>query len=190
MRRQIRGGLVVFRLLILAIAVFTVPGAVFAAPRTVATAPAVSDADRAILGGPWHGTWAGHNFRYDAAIALNVDATGNVVGTITWTLRASPSADGAKKIGLKGVENVRGTYYPNSATFVLEGYAKADPNDILALDKYLLVVSPTRQTMGGLTEDHGEWTGQFYLSHDEQAAPADALHLPPKPLYITPNGAR
>lgn len=141
-----------------------------AAPRHVPAAPPppppppVSAADQTALAGPWKGTWTGHNYRYDAVMALVIEPDGSVGGSINWTLRASPNPAGAKMIGQSGVENVRGTYHPDSAMLVLEGYGKADPNGILELDKYLLVVSPTRQTMGGITEDHGNWSGQFFLS--------------------------
>ena len=40
----------------------------------------------------------------------------------------------------------------------------SDPNGIVELDQYLLVVVPNRQSMGGLTGEHGAWTGQFYHS--------------------------
>jgi hypothetical protein len=132
----------------------------FALPRNAAMAQSA-----AALGGPWNGTWEGGNFRYEAVMSLNVDGSSNVDGSINWTLRVSPRANEQAKIGMKGVEYVRGKYYPDSATLVLEGYRKDDPNNILGLDKYRLVISPTGRTMGGLSEHHGTWTGRFFLTH-------------------------
>jgi hypothetical protein len=139
-----------------------------AAPRKAArnapAPPLVSDADRAALAGPWSGTWTGNRFSYQAVMTLAVDQTGNAAGSINWTLRASPNERASQLVGKSGVENIRGTYYPDSATLSLQGYSKADPSGIVELDQYLLVVSPTRQTMGGITGEHGAWTGQLYLS--------------------------
>ena len=65
---------------------------------------------------------------------------------------------------MKGVEHVRGKFYPETSTLVVDGYSKDDPNVILGLDKYRLVVSETRKSMGGITWHHGPWTGHFFLT--------------------------
>jgi len=124
----------------------------------------VSDADRAALAGPWKGTWTGNKFGYKAVMTLAVGADGSVDGSINWTLSTVPNSKAEHLIGLTGIENVRGTYNSTAAILSLAGYSKADPSGIVELDQYLLVVSPTRQTMGGITAEHGEWTGQFFLS--------------------------
>lgn len=161
---RLRRGPFDLRLLIVGAAAIFVCCPTLAAPRNAPAPPAVSEADQAVLAGPWKGTWTGHNYRYEGTLALTVDTTGEVEGSINWTLRGAPSAAGAKKVGTNAVEYVRGRYYPDSGTLSLEGYNKADPNGIWELDKYLLVVSPTRQSMGGITDDHGTWTGQFLLT--------------------------
>jgi hypothetical protein len=68
------------------------------------------------------------------------------------------------KVGMTGVEWVRGNYFANSGALILEGDEKKDPNGIIGLDKYRLVVSDSRRTMGGITRHHNAWTGQFFLS--------------------------
>jgi hypothetical protein len=83
---------------------------------------------------------------------------GAVDGSINWTLRSVPKESAEHLIGLTGTGNVRGTCNPASATLSLAGYSKSDPNGIL------LVVSPNRRTMGGITAEHGAWTGQFFLA--------------------------
>jgi hypothetical protein len=173
MRRHIRRGAHIHRLLILGIAAFAVPHSALAAPRNApvaaprnapVVAPSISAADREMLLGPWTGAWTATRYRYDVAMALNVDETGNVEGTIAWTLRESPSPFASRKVGMNATEYVHGKYYPDSETLILEGYRKDDPNTIIELDKYRLVVSPTGLTMGGITEEHGAWNGQFFLS--------------------------
>jgi hypothetical protein len=159
MSKHMRNGLVVIGLLILV-------APALAAPKkpAVTPPPAVSEADRAALAGPWKGAWTGAQYRYDAAMALNVDPAGSVEGAITWTLRATPSVDGKSRIGMSGVEYVHGRFYPDSETLVLEGYRKDDPYGIWELDKYRLAVSPTRTIMGGITDEHGSWAGEFFLT--------------------------
>ena len=50
------------------------------------------------------------------------------------------------------------------------GYRKDDPNGIWESDKYRLVLAPTHETMGGITEEHGSWAGQFFLRHNTDTA--------------------
>jgi hypothetical protein len=129
----------------------------------VAWADSVAEADRAALAGPWRGLWSSDTHDYDALIMLNVSADGQVAGTINWTLRKSPRPDYQNKIGLTGVEHVRGTFNPNSSLLSFDGYRLDDPNKILGTDKYRLVVSENRKTTGGITWDHGSWAGRIFL---------------------------
>lgn len=126
-------------------------------------AESVSETDRAALAGPWRGLWSSDTHDYDASIMLNVTKDGRVEGTINWTLRKSPSPDYQNKIGLTGVEHVRGTFRPSSSLLSVDGYRLDDPNKILGTDKYRLVVSETRATIGGITWDHGSWGGRIFL---------------------------
>lgn len=125
--------------------------------------PVVSDAARAALAGSWNGNWTADQYRYDAILTLDLDADGNVGGTINWTLRSTPTSKGRDKVGARAIEFVRGKYYAEPETLVLEGYRKDDPNDIWELDKYRLTIAPTRETMAGLTEEHGAWNGMLFL---------------------------
>ena len=59
---------------------------------------------------------------------------------------------------------------PESEAVVLEGYRKDDPNGIWELDKYRLILSPTHQTMGGITGEHESWAGQLFLQRDSDNA--------------------
>lgn len=133
-------------------------------PANVA-AQSVPEAEQAEIAGPWHGFWtAPEGWIYEAVINLRVSGSGATSGEINWTLRKSPRPAERGKLGMAGVELVRGNYYATSGTLILEGYEKKDPNGIIGLDKYRLVVSDTRRTMGGITRHHNAWNSQFLLS--------------------------
>jgi hypothetical protein len=153
-------------LILLGLAV--IANAAMAAPRNAPPPPPPPPVDQNALSGSWIGTWTGGSFVYEAIMALNVDPTGNIAGTISWTLRATPSNSGKDKIGLRAIEYVRGKYYPETEAVVLDGYRKDDPNNIWESDKYRLILAPTHQTMGGITGEHDSWAGQFFL-HRESA---------------------
>jgi hypothetical protein len=163
MRRYLSSGLILFGGVILG-------SAVVGAPRNPAPTPTVATVDRTVLAGSWNGTWASENNIYDAVLILDVDANGNLGGTINLTLRSTPSLNGKDRIGMRAIEYVRGKYYSDSEAVVLEGYRKDDPYGIWELDKYRLILAPTHETMGGLTEEHGSWGGQFFLRRGTAAA--------------------
>jgi hypothetical protein len=123
----------------------------------------VSEADRAALAGPWQGLWSSDTHEYAATIRLNAAGNGQVEGTINWTLRKSPRPEYQAKIGQTGVEHVRGTFRTDGSLLSLDGYRLDDPNKILGMDKYRLVVSDNRKTLGGVTWDHGGWGGRLFL---------------------------
>ena len=129
-----------------------------------AIAQTVSASDRAALAGPWDGIWTGRGFRYQARMTLDVTASGAIEGAIEWTLLVSPRPNEAGKIGMKGTEFVRGRFDAAASVLNFEGYRKDDPNVVLGLDKYRLVVSDQRKTMGGITSSGGAWNSKFYLS--------------------------
>jgi len=150
----------IFRLLLVSI----VLSGVGIVPAQV-SAQTVSEAEQAELAGPWRGRWtAPEGWLYEAVMNLRVTASGATTGEINWTLRKSPRPAEQAKLGMTGVELVRGNYFLNSGTLILEGYDKRDPNVVIGLDKYRLVVSGNRRTMGGVTGHHDAWTSQFFLS--------------------------
>ena len=129
------------------------------------SAQTVSTAEQADLAGPWRGQWtASEGWLYEAVMTLRVTMAGAVSGEINWTLRKSARPAEQAKVGMSGVELVRGNYFANSSTLILEGYDKRDPNGVIGLDKYRLVVSGNRRTMGGVTGHHDTWNSQFFLS--------------------------
>lgn len=62
---------------------------------------------------------------------------------------------------MTGVEHTRGQFISNFGFLTLEGYALDDPNTILSMDRYRLVLSDDCTTLGGITRDNGDWNGQF-----------------------------
>jgi hypothetical protein len=128
-------------------------------------AQSVPVAEQAELAGPWHGRWtAPEGWIYEAVVNLQVGGSGATTGEINWTLRKSPRPAEQGKIGMTGIESVRGNYDANTGTLIIEGYQKSDPNGVIGLDKYRLVVSDNHRIMGGITRHHNAWTGQFLLS--------------------------
>jgi hypothetical protein len=123
----------------------------------------VSAADRAALAGPWKGLWMSDTHEYEASLTMQVAASGRVEGAITWTPRKSNRPDYQSKIGMAGVEHVRGQFNPDTNLVTLTGYRLDDPNKILGVDKYRLVVGDNRKTMGGLTSDNNTWAGRVFL---------------------------
>ena len=121
--------------------------------------------DRAALEEPWFGTWDSGAFIYKAEMHLSVTEDNQVEGRIEWTLERSPNPDDAPKIGLQGTEFVAGAYQPGPRLLSLEGYNKDDPNGILGLDTYRLLLSENREVLGGITANHGKWTATFLATH-------------------------
>lgn len=116
------------------------------------------------IDGQWTGFWVSFSsesqgYLYEATMTLRSDAESSVDGQINWTLRISPRAAEQAKIGLSGVEFVRGSYDPGSRVIRLTGYRKDDPNTVIGLDRYHLVLADNGRVIGGITESHGSWQG-------------------------------
>jgi len=50
----------------------------------------------------------------------------------------------------------------------VDGYDKTDPNQILGLDKYRLILADNSAALGGITWDHGPWRGLLGLARSEK----------------------
>jgi len=114
----------------------------------------------------WHGLWTSltdRGYLYEANLTLSADAANHVTGTIHWTLRQSPRANEQAKLNLTGVEYVKGTFFPDAGVVKMNGVSLDDPNHILGVDQYRLILSDDGKVLGGITYDHGPWTGQIQL---------------------------
>ena len=120
--------------------------------------------DQAVAGA-WEGLWtAPEGWLYAAEMHLTVESGNAVRGYITWTLKKSPRPEEQSRIGLTGVEFVRGTFDSGCGVLRMEGYRLDDPAQILGLDRYVLIIAETGRTLGGITWHHGPWTGQFLVN--------------------------
>jgi hypothetical protein len=120
---------------------------------------------RAALNDVWKGLWASTaGFRYEAEMHLKVSTDNRIQGQINWTLKKSPREKDQSKIGLKGVEHVKGSYHPELRVLIMQGYRKDDPHTILGLDRYRLILAENHAVLGGITWNHGTWRGLFLLT--------------------------
>src|SRR4051794_4308146 len=125
---------------------------VLAIPAPSAFAQILSSTDISAISGNWRGHWTSPDgYDQEATMHLTVTAQGEVTGDIFWTLRKSPRASEKSKIGMTGVEHIRGVYYSNTGALVVDGYDKIDNNGILSLDKYRLFLSDNRKVLAGIT---------------------------------------
>jgi hypothetical protein len=112
----------------------------------------------------WQGEWASPDgFVYSADLRLDFGADNSVQGLFNWTLKKSPRADEQAKIGLKGVEYVKGRYYPDCGAIIMEGYRLDDQHKILGMDKYRLILAANYSSLGGVTDHQGSWDGRIFL---------------------------
>lgn len=115
--------------------------------------------------GPWRGVWtneAGHE--YQAELDMTIALDGRVEGSIRWMLVQSPHHEEQARIGLRGVEYIEGAFDAATGALTLRGTRLDDPNGILGLDEYRLVVSPNGQYVVGLTQSNGTWLGRIELT--------------------------
>jgi len=122
------------------------------------TIPAKADAT-----GQWQGQWTtAEGWIFEADFKIVAADGSNITADIHWTLRqADPlRTDLRGKLGLTAVEHAKGTFDPQDGFLSLDGYAVEDPDRIIGLDKYRLVMSDDGSTIGGITWDHGDWNGQ------------------------------
>jgi hypothetical protein len=114
------------------------------------------------------GTWNSPDGSvYTAIIELTRKPDGTVDGGISWTLKDTRRADLQPKVGLNGTEFVHGTFDARCRVLALVGYKLDDPNKILSLDRYELILAINGGGLAGVTaNDQGEgdtWTGILSL---------------------------
>lgn len=115
--------------------------------------------------GNWQGEWSNpSSYIYIADMQLTAHIDGKILGKIHWTLKQSPNADEQAKLGMSGIEFVSGTYDADSRVLSFDGISKTDPNNILGLDKYKLLLAENSNVMGGITWNNGGWRGVFSLT--------------------------
>jgi hypothetical protein len=143
--------------LAIALLILTLPAINAKAQDSKAAAPASAV-------GHWHGFWAapgGWSFEFD--MQIHGGLADSITADIAWTLRAAPAAqtDMQAKIGMTGVEHTTGTFLPGWGVVKMDGVSLDDPNKILGMDKYRLILSDDGSTLGGITSDSGAWDAEF-----------------------------
>ena len=114
--------------------------------------------------GSWTGTWDSPNGSvYTAVAQFTVATDGSLDGAIKWTLKDTRRADLAPKMGQQGTEYVRGAYDGRCRVASFAGYKLDDPQHILGMDTYWLILAPNGQGFGGVTANGDRWTGMFSL---------------------------
>ena len=134
----------------------------FAFPATAQSDKPLTTAD---LSGTWQGQWTSPSgFLYAAVLTLEVSADGLARGDFNWILKRSPRPAEQSKLGMSGTEYVSGSTKTTARTVTLAGTRKDDPNNVIGLDRYKMVVSDNGRVIGGITENHGDWQGQIILT--------------------------
>lgn len=133
---------------------------------SLAAAPGQLRAQAATPAGSWSGTWDSPNGSFYSAVAqFTVTEDGSLDGTITWTLRGTRRIDLKPKVGQSGIEYVHGTFDARCRVAAFAGYKLDDPQQILGMDHYQLILAPNGQGFGGVTgNDQGQgdtWTGMI-----------------------------
>ena len=137
-------------------------GLLLAGPATAQSEKPLAAAD---LSGVWQGQWiSSRGFLYTTILTLRVGTDGLATGSFAWTLRRSPRPEEQSKLGMSATEYVSGRTNTTARTVTLEGTRKDDPNSVIGLDRYKMVVSDDGKVMGGITWNHGDWQGQIVLS--------------------------
>ncbi len=139
----------------------------------------VCRAQAGTVAGEWHGVWTDPSGFVDSAVitlsmgpgckTCAATGDGSIQGQIVWTLRKAGTnapAGYAASVGLTGTEYVRGEMR-GDGFFVLAGYRKDDPHNIIGLDEYRLALSDNGLVFGGITRDGGAWTGQLIATRAE-----------------------
>jgi serine/threonine protein kinase len=120
----------------------------------------------ATVAGKWQGQWnSSQGNIYSAEVNLDKAGSANSIqGSITWTLISSALQSRQSKIGLTATEFVKGNYNPMTRILSMEGYRKDDPNNIIALDIYRLVLSGDGKSLGGATGNPGQRSAGLSLN--------------------------
>lgn len=105
--------------------------------------------------GRWSGDWTSSNAYYTAVVVLKDNGGGKFTGEIYWTLQRHSNPQKSYKVGATATEYVQGTFNPATRAIVLGGYRKDDPQGILVLDKYNLVLAENNQSLGGVSKSNG-----------------------------------
>jgi outer membrane protein OmpA-like peptidoglycan-associated protein len=110
--------------------------------------------------GSWKGNWTNdEGYLYNFVLNLNIKNNDELKGEIKWELVTSPNISEKNKLHLTATEFVTGNYDDQTNIIYLKGTDKNDPNNIIGLDVYNLVLKDNNNSISGKTENHGNWKG-------------------------------
>src|SRR3989449_1864441 len=97
-----------------------------------------------------------------------------------------------KKLGRSATEFARGRYDPTSQLLLLQGYRKEDPDTVIGLDGYRLLVANGGDALVGITDDGGTGEGRFSARRVPGSDSARGPIIGSYALYLltNPAGAR
>ncbi len=116
----------------------------------------------------FHGQWnlIGTTYLFEFDLLLQHSSDNKVEGRFEWTVVRYDEHDTSSKdyyqskLGSSATEFVRGTYDPRTRSYLLRGYKKRDPHQIISTDHYRLKVDDGGH-LGGPTQAHGSWKGRI-----------------------------
>ncbi len=98
--------------------------------------------------GDWN-SWGSYRTYFTAQMSLTDDGGGKVSGYIVWNLQSTNNPKKVDKTGTSATEYVQGVYNPATRSVSLRGVRKDDPNNIVILDAYKLILAENNLTMRG-----------------------------------------
>jgi hypothetical protein len=107
--------------------------------------------------GRWTGDWTSSKAHYTAVVVLSDSGGGKFGGEIYWTLQRHTNPQKSYKAGATATEYVQGNFNPSTRTIFLSGYRKDDPDNIVVLDKYSLVLGENNLSLGGGSKSNGRF---------------------------------
>lgn len=114
--------------------------------------------------GAW--TMIGTTYVFEFDLYLKDGDWNNVTGYFDWKVanydENSPASRDyyQSKLGTTAKEFVRGTYNPETREYILKGYKKEDPNEIISTDLYRLQLDENGD-IGGDSKAHNTWKGRI-----------------------------
>jgi hypothetical protein len=136
-----------------------------------AAAPAFAQNEKPLstldLSGTWQGNWVSpKGYLYTTTLSLRVTSDGLASGSFAWVLKRSPRPEDQRLLGSGATEYVSGRTNTTARTVTLAGTRKDDPDGVIGLDRYKMVLSDDGRVMGGITYNHGDWQGQIVLAKE------------------------
>lgn len=98
--------------------------------------------------GDWN-SWGSYRTNFSAQMNLTDDGAGKVSGQIVWTLQRTNNPKKIDKVGTSATEDVQGVYNAASRSLALKGVRKDDPNSIVILDRYNLILAENNLMLNG-----------------------------------------